>query len=137
MPDNQNLSRILRRMMSEYPDGPLNVTDLSRLIKKPRATIHRHLLGKAIKEETIEAYARALTRTEADYERAVNELKITAGLPMPHVNEVQSEVAVISYELRKLNKDGLDAVLNLLNILKKTNSMLADNNGDATDLRAG
>lgn len=113
-----DIGRLLRRLMSEYPDGPLSITDLHLKIGKPRSTIHRHLRGGVATEQTIAEYAQALGTTPEDRERIEIELRRAAGYPT--VGQAhRPEVEAIVVELERLDDHALSAVWQVVSALRR------------------
>jgi DNA-binding transcriptional ArsR family regulator len=125
----QSLSRLLRRLLLMYPDGPMSISELSRRIGKPRATIHRHLKDGNINEDTLIEYAKALSPSGREA-ATLQELRVAAGYPVS-LGEKEDEIRAIAAELANLDRAALDAFWQLLTVFGGKRTVSAGNHTDS------
>lgn len=123
-----DIGRLLRRLMSEYPEGPLSISDLHLKVGKPRSTIHRHLRGGVATEQTIAEYAQVLGTTPEDRERIEIELRRAAGYPTVDQGH-RSDIEALVVELEQLDDNALDTVWQVVSTLRRVAQKSAAQNG--------
>lgn len=108
---DENVSRVLRRLMQEAPGGPLSVTKLAEMIGKPRSTVHRHLNGVRPSRKTLQKYSIIFGMPEDTFLRL-------AGYETSEVKK-EAELQALVVEIRDLDRDGREVIWQMINMLRK------------------
>ena len=107
----EQVRSVFHRLMREAPNGPLAPVDLVKATNLPRSTVYRHLKGGKVARKTVATYARAFGIPEAEL----------AGLLGFQIQspELSNEIKAMTIELEALDRHGLDAIWQVIAVLRK------------------